>query len=62
MDDSYTLHQKRDVTIVWGNWKGDREAKKAALTRGQSPTVLMASLILSPLAKWDPLCIPQEQV
>jgi ribonuclease HI len=42
--------------------KADREAKKAALIRGPVPTVLMVALFLSPLANWDPLFIPQEQV
>jgi hypothetical protein len=58
----YQGHQKREAAIALGNQKADKEAKQAALTRGPTPTVLMAALFPGPLAEWDPQYIPQEQV
>jgi hypothetical protein len=54
-------YQQGKTTAVWGNWKADREAKWAALTRGQTSASLTAALFPCPLSKWDPWYTSQEQ-
>jgi hypothetical protein len=63
MSSSHALQgdQKGKTAVIQGNQKADREAKQAALIKGQTSASPTAALFPCPLSEWNPWYTSQEQ-